>query len=525
MPGIVACGDHAMMMLMDFLREAAKLDSVVPGVTEAYRALRDNHDQGIYTSLGRYYNHTIFGRDAGMSAKFVSDFDHDTVWKTILTLASHQGISTDTTTQEQPGRIHHELRDYKAWQGKWFDRFGLWVAGRVWGIRNKQLLTYYSADTTATYIRLVHKYATNIDGSILTRGVPQANGSTVSLAGSVEAAANWLVDQVDEDGLFRVRRTNRWSLPYQTFADSVTAYVWKDGSAADTSKEHGFVEVQAYALDALQDAARLLPEGVNAVRWRAVADKLQEALFAYFWDETDQAFAPGVFVKNGVLSQLDTDMVTMGWVLNASFWAELPDMQRQQYISAVIKRLYSDDFLTDVGLRTRSKATDEPLGSDIDYHGSQTVWPMFNFMVIEGLRRHGLYRLARQLEFRVLNGVNAIGGFAEFFIVDHEGALYAADKHARHRRRGQMIPEQNIAFTVVPSLTLAYRHLYRRHDVATSGWRYDLETEILETIPQVELLDPSSARSTLAPVPIKIARAWSGVRSAIHIASVMLRNV
>ena len=513
------------MGAMDFLLEAGKLDKVVPGVTEAYRALRDNHDQGIYTSLGRYYNHTIFGRDGGMSAKFVSDFDHETVWKTILTLASYQGIASDAVTQEAPGRIHHEMRDYTTWQGKWFDRLGLTLAGRAWGARNKRLLSYFAADTTATYIRLVHKYAANIDGSILSREVPQPNGTPIPLAASLEAAANWIADQVDDEGLFRIHRTNHWSLPYQTFSDSVTAYAWSDGQPADASKEHCYVEVQTYALDALQDAVRLLPQSASALRWRLLAEKMQPALLSRFWSEQRQSFVPALFVRDGRFAQLDTDMITAGWTLNASFWREIAETERRAKLTSLVSRLFRDDFLTPVGIRTRSMRTREPLGMEVDYHGSQTVWPMFNFMVIEGLRRHGFYRLARQLEFRLLNGVNALGEFPEFCIVDHEGRLYRADKHAKLRRRGQMIPEQDIAFTVVPSLTLAYRHLYRRHDVAKSGWKHDLEETILASIPVVELLPPEGAHAVLQPTPLCITRTLSGVRSALHIAPVILRNV
>lgn len=510
---------------MDFLRHANKIDMVAPGVSAAYRLLRSSHNNGIYTSLGRYYNHTIFGRDCGMTAKFVADFDHDVAWNTILTLALHQGATSDDTTQEQIGRIHHELRDYTTWQGRWYDRFGLWWADRVWGTSNKRMLTYFAADTTATYLRLVHKYSSRIDPSIIDRTVPQKNGSSVMLGASVEAAANWLVLQVDENNLFKVTRTNRWSLPYQTFADSVTAYAWNNGKAADTSRGHSYIEVQAYVLDALEDAVRLLPGSAYAEKWRQTAEAMQEALFLDFWNEKTGTFAPGLFMRDGILSQLDSDMITSGWTLNVSFWNKRMDMKHRSRLISVIKRLFRDDFLTNVGIRTKSLATHEPLGDIIDYHGSRTVWPMFNFMVIEGLRRHGLYRLARQLEFRIINGINAVGNFPEFMIVEPDGRLYTPDKSAKLRRKGQMIPEQNIAFTVVPTLTLAYRHIYKRSTPAKSGWRYELEQSVLDSIPNVELLSPVAAVDTLSPTPVRIQRTMAGLKSALHISSVILKNI
>lgn len=509
---------------MDFLLESNKLDKIAPGVTSAYRQLRDSHGQGIYTSLGRYYNHTIFGRDAGMSAKFVSDFDHQTVWETISTLASHQGTLSSPKTQQEIGRIHHELRDYTDWDGRNFDRFGLWLAGKAWGVRNKRLLTYFAADTTATYIRLVHKYALSIDKSILDRQVPFGSGDTRLLSDSIAAAASWIVGNVDDEGCFVSRRTNRWSLPYQTFADSVTAYVWRDGSAADTSKRHSYLEAHVYCLDALQDAVRLLPDHPASKRWSNVAKQMHSALFTYFWRENTHNFVPGLFDREGKLSQLDTEMITSGWTLNASFWKHMPDPMHRAKIISIVKRLFQDDFLTDAGIRTRSLRTREPLGDMLDYHGSQTVWPMFNFMFVEGLRRLGLHGLAYQLEVRILNSINAVGNFPEFCIVDHSGQIYRPNSHAKKRIKGQMIPEQNIAFTVVPALTLAYRHAYHRPIKPTSGWRHDLEASILASIPEIDLLDPSQAAAEYLIKPIKVDRWLAGFASASHILPIMLRK-
>ena len=514
----------AKVIVMDFLRHSDKLDSVVPGVTEAYRRLRASHGQGIYTSLGRYYNHTLFGRDGGMTAKFVSDFDHQVVHETIITLASHQGMSYNPVTQEQPGRIHHELRDYAAWQGRWYDRIGLWAAGRAWGMHNRKLLTYYAADTTATYIRLVHKYAARIDASILDRQVPRADGSIWTVRESVTAAADWIASQVDDEGIMLTRRTNRLSLPYQIFADSVTAYAWRDGKLADASRAHSYVEAQGYGIDALQDAARIMPSEPNSRLWRDTAERMYQALFDKFWNDNEHIFAPALFERDGNMAQLDTEMITAGWTLNTSFWTDTPNPHHRAKIIRIVTRLFRDDFLTDAGLRTRSKRTHEPLGDTIDYHGSQTVWPMFNFMVVEGLRRHGLYRLARQLEARLINSINAVGDFPEFIVVDHDGKLYRPDKSSRIKRHGQMIPEQHIAFTVVPALTLAYRHSYPRTSPADSGWQYDLESEILATIPNIEVLEPSEAAAQLNPTPLRISRTVAGFASAWRILPIFIRR-
>ncbi len=509
---------------MNLVHYSDKLNAVIPGVVDRYRELKSTDGQGIYTSLGRYYNHTIFGRDAGMTAKFVSNFDHDVAWQTIVTLALHQGISHDVTTQESPGRIHHELRDYAAWQGRWYDRVGLVLAGKAWGMQNRKITTYFAADTTATYIRLVHKYASRIDRSILERSVPRRDGVTVPLNESVAAAADWITGEVDNHGIFMTRRSNRWSLPYQTFADSISAYADQDRKPMPSSQPHSFIEAQGYAIDALQDAARLLPSHTRAAAWQQCAEQMHNALFRYFWSDTRHTFAPAVWSKDEKLIQLDTEMISAAWILNASFWEFMPDLEHKARIITLVRGIFHDDFLTNYGIRTKSLKYPEPLNDIIDYHGSQTVWPMFNFMVIEGLRRHKLYRLARQLENRLINSLNALGDFPEFFIVDKNGVLYKPDKKAPLKKSSQMIPEHDIAFTVVPALTLAYRHLYRRSSVVKEGWQRELEDAILRDIPLVELLSPEEARYTIQPTPLRLKRTWAGLRSAALIAPVILKK-
>lgn len=509
---------------MDFLNYRDRLDAVVPGVSEAYDALRGDNNIGIVTSLGAFYNHTIFGRDIGMAAKFVSDFDHKTVWNTILTLASLQGVQNDPKTQEQIGRIHHEMRDYATWQARPFERFGMSIAGGLWGMKNQQILTYFAADTTANYIRLINKYVRHIDESILERHVPTREASSIPLSLSLERAAEWIVNSVDDKGFFVSHRSHRWTLPYQSFQDSVTAYARRDRHPMDTSKPHGFLEVQAFAIDALEDAANLLPGNPLARRWRETAKAMRETLLTQFWNASDSYFSSLMVYDKNTYRFANVPNISAGWTLNTSLWQHIDQSAAREKITAIVKRLFSDEFLTPVGLRTRSKAFREPLGNDIDYHGSQTVWPMFNFMVIEGLRRHGLYRLAAQLEHRIINGVNAIGRFPEFMIVDHAEQLYTPMKHARIKRGAQMVPEINIAFTVVPMMVLAHRKMLNESPATPGIWQESLENSIMSSIDDQTLVAPSVVHDKLQPTPLRLRRAMVGFRSARYILPIVMRK-
>jgi len=504
---------------MDIKNMSEQLDAVIPGVTEAYLRLRATNGMGIYTSNGAFYNHTLFGRDAGMAAKFVTAFDHAAAGETIVALVALQGTEVNTKTQEQPGRIHHELRDFKTWEGRLGDRLVFWFLRGFWGVKDSQLLSYYAVDTTATFIRLVNKYVHAVDQSILERKVTNHHGESVTVAEAVAAAAEWIVAQLDENNHFVSLRTNKYSIQFQTFQDSSTAYNRTDGSLANFKKGITYIEAQAYANGALEDATRILSDHPRRHHWQEKAHAMRDAFLADFWDKEAGRFGSAIDVDG----LTDMDNISIGWTLNTSFWDEVPKDVRAERISAIVRRLFSDDMLTRVGIRTRAISQPQPLPGVIEYHGSPTVWPMFNFMVIEGLRRHGLLMLAEQLENRLINGLNAVKDFDEFFVVDREGTLLrrAEDsQRVQQKLTAQMAPEQQIAFSVVPALTLAYRAQYEKKPkkLKNNSWQQKLERDILKDTQIVERAAPDDAYIRIGEIkPVTFKRLKANLRSTWYV--------
>jgi glycogen debranching enzyme len=484
-----------------------QLEAVVPGVFDAYHSLKSHDGMGLHTSSGSFYNHTLFGRDGSMAAKFVADFDHDIVCETIIALAALQGTENDPRTQEQPGRIHHELRDFRTWRGSLADRILFLPWYRLWGVRNRQLLTYFSVDTTASYIRLVHKYAKHIDASILLRKVTNHHGEVVTIAESLVAAAGWIIDKVQDDGRMVNTRRNRWSLPFQTYQDSLTTYSRADGSLANYIQPISYVEVQAFAADALDDMAELFPGHDLTLAWRETARRMHNALVDSFWDNQQKFFASAIDADG----PLDVPNISAGWTLNTSLWREMEDEELASYIGPIVERLFSDEFLTTVGLRTMSKDAQLPVDEIIGYHSPEVVWPMFTFMVVEGLRRHRLYGLATQLENRILNSLNATGNFDEFFIVLRDGTVaLQADKGSDGTLKVQMPPEKRIGFTVVPAMTMAKRSSYHDEHLPQNDWQKKLEKKILEKIDHIDRAEPADALKALGNVRYVRLNRWSG---------------
>jgi glycogen debranching enzyme len=480
---------------------AAKVNAVIPGTTAAYASLRAGDGMGLHTSNGSFYNHTIFGRDSAMAAKFVSDFDHALVRETILSLARLQGTKFNTTTQEEPGRIHHELRDFRTWHGTLFERLPFWLMRRKWAIHDRRLLTYFALDTTATFIRLVHKYATHIDEAILAAEIINQHGETRTVQDAVIAAAGWISERVDDRDLIGEVRHNPWSLPFQTFQDSL--YARADRSMADCNEVIVYVEVQALAADALLDADHLFPD-VLARGWRDLALRMHQSMLERF--DSDDGYLASAIDSRG---QIDVPNVSVGWTLNTLLWDAMPVEEQAKRIGDIVERLFSDEFLTAVGLRSRARMAPEPVYGTIDYHGSETVWPMFGFMVVEGLRRHRLYQLAEQLEVRLINGLNALGDFPEFLIVQRDGTLVIPAHEWKYPGLNvQMKPEQQIAFSVVPALVMARRHAEQPVKLTPKKWQRDLETRLLSQIPSMSLAAPDQALGSVGPLVYRRLRRW-----------------
>jgi glycogen debranching enzyme len=499
---------------MEISRYRDELEAIIPGVLDAYDSLKTTNGMGVYTSNGAFYNHTFFGRDNAMAAKFVTDFDHQVTRETIVALAALQGTKTDPKTHEQPGRIHHEYRDFTTWKGGRTERVLLGFFRKRWGATDKQMLTYYAADTTALYIRLIHKYVTHVDRSFLDTMVKNREGQSFTLRESLARAADWLCSQLNEHDHFVTKRSNEWSLPYQTFQDSSTAFPRLDGSLANFRRGITYTEVQAFVIDALEDVTQMLEDHHNRHEWQRAAHAMRRALMADFWNPSEQFFG-SAYDEKGLV---DMPAVTAGWTLNTRLWDEVPEPKRVEIISSIVRRLFSDDFLTPVGLRSRSLHAHQPLPGVIEYHGRLTVWPMFSFMVIEGLRRHRLHRLATELENRVVNGINASGTFEEFLVVDGGGHLLrnVPGEHAEVSVDAQMLPEKHIAFTVIPAMVLAWRATNRgRAWPPQSAWQKKLEEEILATIEQTDRLAPADAATGVtAVVPTKFRRVRGNIRSA-----------
>jgi hypothetical protein len=190
-----------------------------------------------------------------------------------------------------------------------------------------------------------------------------------------------------------------------------------------------------------------------------------------------------------------------GWMLATSFFDDLPTEQRRELVGGIVRMLFSDELLTVAGIRGRALADHNPRFRN--YH--ENVWPVDTAMIARGLRRQGLDELADELEARLLNVANMLGGVFEFVAVDGEGRVVdprlSADGAARlfgHPVPGlptEMVPDEPMGWTATALLAVKRARASRAREARSlaarratrPSWLTDLTGEVLAAIEPVEV--------------------------------------
>ena len=440
----------------DRARASARPPSALRLVTQL---VREAHGTGIDTSAGALFNHSVWARD-----RIISSFDllperPGVARQTILTVARLQGTRSATLSEEEPGRIHNERRDLTGWRAPLGLKalFALVIAP-MWGGSPRGYVTYFAADSTPLFISLVAAYA-RLRPDILDELVVRRDGSTASIRQAVRDAARWLETHLTPDGLVEVPKHNLLSLPPQIWRDSPTSNFDERGRMANVVEPVAYLDVQALAADALEDAAALDEEDGRPDVLTAEARRLREATQRTFWmdDLAFYAFAAdrGAGGRRRVLRARQSDA---GRLLATRFFDDMADPDKEPLIGGVVRMLFSPDMLTPAGIRCR--ALRDHNQAFLNYH--EDVWPMDTFMISRGLRLQGFHELADELEARLVDTAAALGGAWEFVVVDDEGRVVdpRIGKAAARLRPGaralpsEMLPEADIGWTATALLRI-----------------------------------------------------------------------
>ena len=387
----------------------------------------------------------VFGRDSLVSALSAGSGFPRLLLETARYLAARQGLRTDESKQEEPGKIPHEIRSPDDPVARRL------TADHGWG------WPYYgSIDATPLFILACARCAAIKAGSLddlLTR----EDGSVTSLRQSAHRAAEWLAEKLESSaaGFLESPVPPGGGLANQTWKDSWDAYSAADGQVV--TPPFASVEVQALAFDAARAAARLLTNQAPrlAARLHAAASQVRNSVLRILWLDGNgyfalaarQAEAPGRYEPLAVSTS------NMGHLLDSQLLAgaECAQIRRR-----MIESLFTPAMLAAGGIRTLGAQEGRYRAGS--YHNG-SCWPWDTAKIARGLRRFGFHRLAGILARCVLDVCEEFGGFPEFCRGDADNIRFndrivdVRDPSGRPNRIEQP-PQQIQAWTVAAVIEL-----------------------------------------------------------------------
>lgn len=384
---LIESGDHRLAALVE--QSVADLNSLAAGdpaePTDGFLA------------AGSPWFLTLFGRDSLWAARMALPLGTDVAGGTLRALQRRQGTHEDANTQEQPGKIMHELR-----------RMTFELPGARGNAMTLPPLYYGSVDSTPLWISLLH--------DAWRWGMPE--GEVRRLLPGLLAALDWLRDfALDDSGFVRYVDATGRGLTNQGWKDSHDSVQFRTGALAEPPI--ALCEVQGYAhLAALHGAALLDAFGLpDADAWRQWAADLASRFRAHFW-VPDAGGAYPAIALDGDGTRVDTLTSNIGHLLSTGLLDALET-------ELVVARLASPELDCGFGLRTMS--ADAHGFNPLSYHCG-SVWSHDTAIAISGLAATGT-ATARAAAPSLIAGLLRAGAAFDYQLPELHGGEAALPGH------------------------------------------------------------------------------------------------
>jgi glycogen debranching enzyme len=293
-----------------------------------------------------------FGRDTLLASYEALTLNPELAVSSLRALAAFQGQKHDDFTEEEPGKIFHELR-----------------FGEMAKSEEIPHSPYYgSVDATPLFVIVADAtYRVTADPSLL-----------ADLHGPVARALGW-IDAASAEGteLVTYAKRSRGGLDNQGWKDSRAGVSFPDGENAQPPI--ALCEVQGYCVDAYARGARLLRAlgDPAAETYEARARTMRETVERALWLEDEGRYAYAVDGRGRVLP---TVVSNLGHLL----WSRVPD---DDHARRTAELLVSPESLSAFGVRTL--ASGQAVYNPLSYHNG-TVWPHDNAILAKGFSNYGL---------------------------------------------------------------------------------------------------------------------------------------
>ncbi len=385
------------------------------GPVIAARVFGENQD----VSELRLYE-VLFGRDSLIVAKFLFAQYPELTRTTVKRLAELQGVRRNEKSEEEPGKIVHEVRQSD-------DPLAI----QLTALHGWEWPYYGSIDATLLFIRVLVRYVLKVNFNFLKEKYIDRQGEEKNMFEALQSAVAWMLYKMNQnqEGLVESLRLNtEGGTINQGWKDSFDSYHHADGALANKEKGVASIEVQALAYDALLDVAGLyehmlteknselvdskfLKNQITELKKRA--ESLAHIIMSKYWVEDERG---GYFVlgsdrdDQGKLRILKVRASNMGHVLDSRL-LDGDEQDRKQKKEKLVATLFASDMLNVSGIRTLSSLENRYRPNS--YHNG-SVWLWDTYQISLGLLRQGYIQQAKDLRDRILHAVQVTKRFPEF---------------------------------------------------------------------------------------------------------------
>lgn len=339
----------------------------------ALRIFDPDHPDIPIVAAGAPWFMTVFGRDSLLTAWMTLIADPSLAEGVLRTLARFQGDDVNPDTEEEPGRILHEMRFGSAG--------GMSLGGGD--------IYYGSVDATPLFVMLLGEL----------RRWDLADDLVTTLLPHADRALAWISEfgDRDGDGYVEYQCHSETGLVNQGWKDSWDAIRYADGTMADAPI--ALCEVQGYVYAAYVARARFAHEArdlTTARDYETKAAELRRRFNEDFWLDEHGWFALALDAHNRPVDALASNM-------GHCLWTGIVDPDRA---AMVADRLVDDTLFSGWGIRTLG--TSMAAYNPVSYHNG-SVWPHDNALCAAGLARYGFTDAAHRVIAAQLDVARAYG--------------------------------------------------------------------------------------------------------------------
>ena len=338
------------------------------------RIFNPGHPDRAVVAAGAPWFMALFGRDSLLASFMSLLLDPSLAKGTLLTLADYQGTKMDAASEEEPGKILHEVR-----------------LGATAGLALGGSGVYYgSVDATPLFVVVLAELSRwGLDDEATRRLLPAA-----------DRAIRWMEDYGDSDGdgFIEYQRKTEKGLRNQGWKDSADGVNFADGSLAEPPI--ALCEVQGYAYAAYLGRALMAiasGDGATADACLAKASLLKQKFNDQFWLPDRGYYAIALDRDKRPVDGLASNMAHC-------LWTGIVDDSKAP---KVVGHLMSPEMFTGWGIRTL--ASNMGAYNPASYHNG-SVWPHDNAIAAAGLMRHGFVKEARKVAYSLLEAADRFGG-------------------------------------------------------------------------------------------------------------------